>query len=221
VIITGFRSRVRRGSGERREGRRARAALAALVVLLALALSGCAGGGIRRGDAFPAGYGTGVGPSPFRLGDKFGYLDEVLHNTSSSPVVVSSITFKGAGNVLRTVQVKIAPLVPGPPSLPGGRFETDPPVQKTAHGCLVETLRPVKGFRLPAGGWARIWVVFQAVHTGRYKITEHVVNYTQNGIHYRQALPQGYEGAVTRNGIQLTPNYLEKPCLSLTTPLER
>jgi len=40
---------------------------------------------------------------------------------------------------------------------------------------------PAAGQGIPAsrGRLGRIWVVFQAVHTGRYKITEHVVNYTQ------------------------------------------
>jgi hypothetical protein len=161
-----------------------------------------------------------MGLSAFRLGDKFGYLDEVLHNTSNSPITFSSITYPGAGNVLRTLQIKIAPLVPGPPSVDGGRYETDPPVMKTSHGCIAETLLPIKGFRLPPRGWARIWVVFQAIHTGRYKITKHIVTYTQNSARYRQTLPQGYEGVVTKNRTQLTPSSSETACLSLTTPLD-
>lgn len=64
-------------------------------------------------------------------------------------------------------------------------------------------------------------MVFQAVRTGRYKITGHIVAYTQNGVRYRQDLPQGYEGVVTRNGTQLVPAPDERPCLSLTTPLDR
>jgi len=92
---------------------------------------------------------------------------------------------------------------------------------KNRQGCIVETLRPVKGFRLPPRGWARIWVVFRAVRIGRYDITEHLVSYTQNGITYQQTLPQGYRGAVTKHGTQLTPSSVEKPCLSLTTPLDK
>ena len=221
MTITGFPSPVRRGSGEVREHLRARAPLAALAVFLALAASGCAGSGIPRGHALAVGYSGGMGLSAVRLGDKFGYLDEVLQNASGSPITLTSITFSGAGKLLRTVQVKIGLIAPGVPGLPGARYETDPPVQKIGHRCIVETLRPVQGFRLPPHGLARIWVVFQAVRTGRYKITEHIVTYTQNGVRYRQDLPQGYEGVVTRNGTHLVPASVERPCLSLTTPLDR
>jgi hypothetical protein len=92
---------------------------------------------------------------------------------------------------------------------------------KSPGGCIVETLRPVKGFRLPPDGLVRIWVVFQAIHTGRYKITRHIVSYTQNGVKYQQAPVQGYEGVVTRNGTHLNPSSSERPCLSLTIPLQR
>jgi hypothetical protein len=32
-----------------------------------------------------------MGLNAFRVGDKFGYLDEILHNTSSRPVTFTSI----------------------------------------------------------------------------------------------------------------------------------
>jgi hypothetical protein len=146
------------------------------------------------------GYSQRMGLADVRLGDKFGYLHEVLHNTSRSPITFRPITFPRLRNVLRILQVKIAPLVPGPPSVDGGRYATDPPVMKSAQGCIVETLRRVKGFR-PPRGWARIW---DGVSAGRYTITRHVVTYTQDGARFRRVLPQGYEGVVTKNGTHLT-----------------
>jgi hypothetical protein len=216
--ITGFLSRAQRGSGEGRAHRPARAALAALTILLAVA---CTGGGIRHGDALRVGFGGGLGLKAFPVGEKLGYLDEILYNRSSSPITLSSVTFPGAGKVLRTLEVKIAPATPGSPGVGGGRYETDPPVTKGPHGCIVETLKPVRGYRLAPHALARIWVVFQAIRAGRYKITRHIVTYTQDGVRYQQSPPQGYEGVVTKNGTHLTPASYEKPCLSHTTPLER
>jgi hypothetical protein len=219
MTITGFHSRAQRGSGERREHWPARAVFAALTVVLAVACAG--GGGIRHGDALQVGFPGGMGLKVFPVGEKLGYLDEILDNRSSSPITLSSVTFPGAGKLLRTLEVKIGPVAAGTPGVGGGRYETDPPVAKGSHGCIVETLKPVKGYRLGPHALARIWVVFQAVHTGRYKITRHIVTYTQDGVLYQQSLPQGYEGVVTKNGTHLTPSSYEKPCLSLTTPLER
>jgi hypothetical protein len=217
MTITGFHSRAHRGAGEGREHRPARAALAALTVLLAVA---CAGGGVRHGAALRVGIPGGLGLKAFPVGEKLGYLDEILYNRSNSPITLSSVTFPGAGKLLRTLEVKIAPAVPGTRGVGGGRYETDPPVAKMRHGCVVERLRPVKGFRLAPHGLARVWVVFQAVHTGRYKITRHIVTYTQDGVLHQQSPPQGYEGVVTKSG-HLAPSSYEKPCLSLTTPLEQ
>src|SRR5215813_11119109 len=178
-----------------RERRPARAALAALTVLLAVA---CTGGGIRHGDALRVGIRSGLGLKAFPVGEKLGYLDEILYNRSSSPITLNSVTLPGAGKMLRTLEIKISPATPGTPPVGGGRYETDPPVTKGRHGCIVETLKPMRGYRLGPHALARIWVVFQAIHTGRYKITRHIVTYTQDGVRYQQSVPQGYVGVVTK-----------------------
>jgi hypothetical protein len=221
MTITGFPGRVRRGSGEGRELPRARARLAALAVLLALAASGCADGGIPRGHALAAGYAGGMGLSAVRLGGKFGYLDEVLRNTSSSPITLSSITFPGAGKLLRTMQVKIGLIAPGVPGLPGARYETDPPVQRSGTGASSNPCAQCRACGSPRTAWRGSGWCSRPSAPAATRSPSTFVAYTQNGVRYRQALPQGYEGVVTRNGTRLVPASDERPCLSLTTSLDR
>jgi len=122
------------------------------------------------------------------------------------------------------VEVKIAPARGAdgkvtPDGLPGGAYETDPPVEWTGPGeCNQELLVPLHGFRLAAGGLARVWIVVQAARPGRFAITGHLVRYTQAGTRYRQLIPTGYQGSVSRTA-PFTPIYwAQARCLKLMKP---
>lgn len=65
----------------------------------------------------------------------------------------------------------------------------------------------------------RIWVVFKAVGSGHYSLLSHAIYYTQHGTRYRQILPQGFLGPVSRNGMHVSPAWFEKRCLAYTALL--
>jgi hypothetical protein len=91
----------------------------------------------------------------------------------------------------------------------------------TRQGCVAQTLRPLHGYFMRAGGRARIWVVFQAVGTGRYNLPDYAIYYTQASTRQRQVLSEGYSGSVARKtrAANTSPSRLQKRCLSHTSLL--
>jgi len=192
--------------------------------LLGLALLGTTSCGARASpDAFTHGYVTGIGGSRMQVGSKLGYLFAYLQNKSGQPLVIEAISFRGRGlgNVVRPVKEQVAPLSPQVTVVDAGGYVTDPPVAWTRQGCLAQTLRPLHGYHMGVGGRARLWVVFQAVGTGRYSLPDYTIYYTQAGTHQRQVLSEGYSGAVVRKAspADTSPSRLQMRCLSHTTLL--
>jgi hypothetical protein len=192
--------------------------------LLGLTLLGTAACGARpSADAFTHGYVTGIGGSRMQVGSKLGYLFAYLQNKSGQPLVIQAISFRGRGlgSVVRPVKEEVAPLSPHVTVVDAGGYVTDPPVAWTRQGCLAQTLRPLHGYHMGVGGRARLWVVFQAVGTGRYSLPDYTIYYLQAGTHQRQVLSEGYSGVVARKApaAETSPSPLQMRCLSHTTLL--
>ncbi|HEY7432416.1 MAG TPA: hypothetical protein VH641_16965 [Streptosporangiaceae bacterium] len=195
--------------------------VAVLAGLLLLGTTSC--GARASADAFTHGYVTGIGGSRMQVGSKLGYLFAYLQNKSGQPLVIQAISFRGRGlgNVVRPVKEEIAPLSPDVTVVDAGGYVTDPPVAWTRQGCLAQTLRPLHGYHMGVNGRARIWVVFQAVGTGRYSLPDYTIYYTQAGTHQRQVLSEGYSGEVVRkaSAAETSPSRSQLRCLRHTTLL--
>jgi hypothetical protein len=172
-----------------------------------------------HGTALGGGYLSGgtFGIAPLRPGLQLGLLDVLLHNTTHQPITIDSITVpgKGIGTVIRVVKVEIAPFsVHG--GVPGGAFNTYPPVEVVAGRCSEQALRPVHGYRMGPGANVNVLVVIQARSPGRYRVTHHVVDYTQGGTQYSQSITTGYTGSVARNVASRPADPTQTRCLKST-----
>jgi hypothetical protein len=107
-----------------------RFASAALAAVVVLALGGCGPSGPSAGRSLNPNHATISGLAPVRPGDEIGMLFLDLQNRSDSALTLDSVGFpgRGAGTVVRIIEVKIAPDVSGDLSVPGGAYQTDPPV---------------------------------------------------------------------------------------------
>jgi hypothetical protein len=155
-------------------------------------------------------------------GSQLGLLDVDLVNRSHSPITLESIRGigRGLGTVIRVVEVKIAPAHGnGSTDVPGGAYETDPPVYWAGEGtCAKQTMVPLHGFRLEPGGLARVWIVVQAARPGRFAVTGHIVRYAQDGTPYRQLVPTGYTGSVSRTARFLPIYWAQARCVKSMKP---
>ncbi|HXP18536.1 MAG TPA: hypothetical protein VN840_02710 [Streptosporangiaceae bacterium] len=143
------------------------------------------------------------GLAPIRPGTQLGLLYAAVHNRSRSPIAISSVTLIGRGvrTVIKIVEVKIAPLETGNKGVPGGAYEVFPPAAywPPAASCGKQPLVRLHGFRLAPGALARVWIRIQGARPGPFLITGDLVRYRQNGVSYRQVIPTGYKGSVSRN----------------------
>ncbi len=188
--------------GGRRSLRGAAAAIVVASVALAAACDAPAthtakGTALVRGTVFT------FGLAPIRPGTQLGLLFASLSNRTQSPVVVNSVTLtgQGLGSVIKLVEVKIAPFETGRRGTPGGAFEVYPP---TAYWvgtgtCNQQVLVAVRGFRIPPKGQARVWFRIQGTGPGVFHVKGDVVHYRTNGVSYRQLIPTGYKGSVSKH----------------------
>ncbi len=190
------------GRARRRPLRGAAVGLAACIMLAAAACTRSATH-TDTGTALVQGYGTFLGLGPLKPGAELGLLLAGLKNKSRSPVVISSVALvgRGVGTVIKVVEVKLAPNETGNNAAPGGAYEVSAPEAwwPPTASCGRQPLVPLHGFRLAPGVLARIWVVIQAARPGKFFAKAHLVLYTQGGISYRQLIPTGYRGSVSRN----------------------
>lgn len=150
-----------------------------------------------------------------------------LHNISSAPLVLRSVSLRGrhVDSVLKVIRIAAAPFDGKHPErfnfAPGGIFKLSPPAL-LAPGrtrCNVQKLVPLSGFVLPPGGEARVMVELEAKAAGDFRITDHVVTYEQRGQTYEQLLPIGLSGSVTPDSNPMKPTKAERPCESRATVL--
>jgi hypothetical protein len=165
-----------------------------LAIALALGTSGCAPHQrIRAGTAFSPDAGTSIGSRPIKPGTELGWLYLYLDDTSKSPLVLNSLKISGPGigTVARAVEVKVAPLRSGyhhyhvMDAIPGGTYQTDPPVNPGGKGCHKQALFPVAGHRLTPGSQVRIYIVLRYLRPGKFSVRHQVLYYTQQGIRYQ------------------------------------
>src|SRR5215467_12163525 len=185
---------------------RVRSVMAALLVCAA---ASCGTSSPAGGTALVPGYRTISGLAPLRPGTQLGLLVVYLQNRSRSPITINSV--RGLGRGLGADSKAV------PDGVPGGAYQTDPPVFWTGPGaCNEERLVRLRGFRLAAGGLARVWIVVQAARPGRFAISGHLVRYTRGGTAYQQLIPEGYRGSVSRTARFIPIDWSEARCLKIT-----
>jgi hypothetical protein len=198
-------------AGARRHGRARRrlllpgAAAAVPAASTILAVAACAASAASpapgAGTALVPGYDTIFGLAPIRPGTQLGLLYADVSNKSRSPVTLSSVALvgRGAGTVIKVLEVKIAPLAKGNKAVPGGAYEVYPPAAywPPAASCGKQPLVPLPGFRLAPGQFARVWFRIQGAARGTFNVKGDVVHYRQSGVSYRQFIPTGYKGSVS------------------------
>jgi hypothetical protein len=190
-------------------------------VLTTVGVGGCGAGGVRTGTAFKYLYATSIGAKPIRPGFELGLLYVFLQNSSDSTLVISSVGIggPGIGTTVQPVQVEMAPLQFGlhrgePNWAPGGLYQVNPPVFFAGGICRRQALLPVNGYRMSPGSQARILVVVRAVRPGRWAIPVHVVNYTIQGVPYRQAMQIRAWGSVADNAPYIAPYWAQAKCVN-------
>ena len=82
----------------------------------------------------------------------------------------------------------------------------------------MQVLRSLQGFRLPPGALARVWIIVQASRPGRFAVTGHAVRYTQAGTQYREVIPTGYTGSVSRAARFIPIDWAQARCLESMKP---
>jgi hypothetical protein len=182
--------------------------------------AGCGPPGVATGTALDPGNTTIYGLAPLKPGTQLGLLDVDLLNRSQSSITLKSVSGVGhsLGTVIRVVEVQIAPAHGnGSQDTPGGAYQTDPPVFWTSpQTCSTQELRSLRGFRIPPGGLARVWIVVQAASPGQFAVTSHTVRYTEDGVQYQQAIPTGYKGLVSRTAPVIPLYWAQARCLTRT-----
>src|ERR1700722_19614900 len=103
-----------------------------------------------------------------RVGTETGLNAVWLDNPSRTPITVESVRpiGEGTGTVVRQIQTQIA--VSGPRSVPVSVYAEDPPVARTARGCVAQALRPLAGYQLMPGKFVTLWTVLLSNKPGRY-----------------------------------------------------
>jgi hypothetical protein len=198
-------------TGIRHHGRARRrplrgAAVAGLTAGVMLAAAACtavaAPARTATGAALVRGYSTTFGLAPIRPGTQLGLLYADVSNRSRSPITLTSVTLvgRGVGTVIKIVEIKIAPLETGNKAVPGGAYEVYPPTAywPPAASCGKQPLVPLPGFRLAPGTLARVWFRIQGAAPGPFLVAGDLVRYQQHGAGYRQLIPTGYKGSVSR-----------------------
>ena len=200
--------------------RNARLAWMLLGTALVTVLAGCGTGGVQVGHELKQNYQVSTGDEPFRPGAELGLLDVYLDNTSDSTLVLESVGIRGPGigTVVRPVEVKIAPLRFGRRTyemnaVPGGAYESDPPVFDGGGRCRKQPLFPVKGYRMTPGSQVRIWIVVRGLRPGKWVIPNHVVYYKAGTTRYRQAIPLREYGSVAAHARYIPPDSLTAKCV--------
>jgi hypothetical protein len=196
----------------------------ALAALITVGIDGCGAGSVRAGSAFKYLYATSIGAKPIRPGFELGLLYVLLENTSGTTLVVNSVGISGPGigTTVRPVQVEIAPLRFGlhqgePNWAPGGLYQVNPPAFFAGGICRRQALFPVPGYRMAPGSLARILVIVRAVRPGRWAIPVHVVNYTIQGVPYRQAMQIRAWGSVSDDAAYIAPYWAQAKCVNAAT----
>jgi hypothetical protein len=156
-----------------------------------------------------------AGIAPFGPGHRVGVLALPLTNATSEPLTLDSVEIKGrgVGGVVRVVETRASPETGGRHSFPGGVWTTDPPVLEIDGVCHSPVLRSLHGFVLRPGAIARIWVVFESLKPGAFRIPSQTVVYEQGGSQYQQVMDYGYYGKVVAGlpGPKMDP--AERACL--------
>jgi hypothetical protein len=191
-----------------------------LSAALVPALAGCGSGGIQVGHELRQNYSVSTGDKPFRPGTELGLLDVYLDNTSDSTLILESVGIRGpgVGTVVRPVEVKIAPLRFGQQTyemnaVPGGAYESDPPVFYGGRKCHRQALFPVKGYRMTPGSQVRVWIVVRGLRPGRWVVPNHVVYYKVGGAHYRQVVPLREYGSIAAHARYIPPDWATAKCV--------
>jgi len=171
------------------------------VALLALLAPGCEGE--REALAGNGGFFAVMNDVP--LGEQWATMNASLHNTSTKPLIIRTLTVAGPGigSVVRVLDTMIAPIPADHDSLSvtsGGVWRTYPPVQKRGQDCAIQTLEPVEGFVLPPGGVARALLLLEATSVGRFKFKGVEVSYEQDGKAGTELVDFGQEGTVITHG---------------------
>ena len=171
------------------------------MALLALLAPGCEGE--REALAGNGGFFAVMNDVP--LGEQWATMNASLHNTSTKPLIIRTLTVAGPGigSVVRVLDTMIAPIPADHDSLSvtsGGVWRTYPPVQKRGQDCAIQTLEPVEGFVLPPGGVARALLLLEATSVGRFKFKGVEVSYEQDGKAGTELVDFGQEGTVITHG---------------------
>lgn len=195
---------------------------AILLAAAALLMGGCSSlWGPGEGKAFLEQGRSWIGIPPVPPGEQWVLMIAFLRNVTPTTVRLDSVRIggPGVGGVVRAVKIEIAPLGRSEAYdwVPGGTYKTYPPAALLPDRvrCSVQTLVPVNGYELAPGAEARVAVLLEAVGSGRFRITEHVISYEQDGVEYVQSQPVGIVGRVV-DGADPMRLAGQRPCADLT-----
>jgi hypothetical protein len=178
------------------------AAVAGLVAWFTLAACASSPTDTVTGTALVRGTVMFFGLAPIRPGTQLGLLYASVKNKSTSPLTINSISLAGpgVGTVIKLVEVKIAPLETGRKGTPGGAYEVYPPTAywPPTDSCNQQVLVALP-IRLRPREEARVWFRIQGARPGPFHVKDDVVRYRQDGTNYRQLIPTGYKGSVSRH----------------------
>lgn len=193
------------------------------IAVAALSLSGCgSGASTLRGSAFGNPPAIWVGLATFPPGTRFSDVYAYLQNTTSGPITLASIHVLGSGigSVVRVERIAVVPPVRnGNLAVPMTEYETDPPVFGGVGWCHVSLLRRVRGYVLPSHGSIRLYVIFDALRSGRWNSPRLRIDYTMARQEYVESVQTGIGGGVSKAARPALIQSFERPCLNLTTPL--
>jgi hypothetical protein len=200
------------------------ALVAASVGILGTACAGSSSGGTTtaEGSALVAPSPSVYGVAPQRVGTTMGMLyAPILTKQSGGPVTLErvAITGRGVGNAIRILRIQVVPTLNGTHSIPQTAYRTNPPVQLISGVCHTAVLRPLKGYRIAAGDWVRLFVVFQSTHVGKWSAPSVAVTYQSHGASQTQSLAYTLQGSVSNAAPRGKLPPQERACLSHTTLL--
>jgi hypothetical protein len=200
---------------------RARSIVAITSVAFVAMLSSCSSGShipyrtvfVRAGALEPGG--------DLRPGARLGIVGSHIENKSPDPVTILSVEIEGQsfGSVARVSKLGGLLNRGGIHAFPGGAWATDPPVWYDQGRCYSPLLAPIRGFEVPPHQTMRLWLVMRALTPGLWKTAHTTVVYEQRGWIYQQVLASGFYGGVRDDGSVPVPDKSERPCISVTRPL--
>ena len=183
--------------------------------------SGCLGGTPPRTTSEPVAEGSAFDSQnyadstagfnhPLSKGEEWLAFVAYFRNESSTPVTLRSarlINGEGLGTVVKVTGIEI-----GPVRIPGGFYNTYPPVFDFGRRCQVLEPQPVSGYVLDPGEEARLLVRLLAVGSGRFRAPAHEITYMQ-GETYVETLPVAIEADVSDRGRSIRVTADERTCL--------